>query len=132
MSDVEMLPSTISCSTISSYNSTSPPSPSYQVLDLPLSDDDNNFMPSGKRHGMAADGHLPGFALPDSLQPSDALLKAHQSRPFQEQIDPSAPRVGIRRPNSMGQMPNHQRFPHSASMQKLMDELSYLGDMIQK
>jgi hypothetical protein len=132
MSDAEMLPSTISCSTISSCDSTSPPSPSYQVLDLPLSGDDNNFTPSGKRDGMTADGHLPGFALPDDLQPSDALLKTQQSRPFQEQIDPITPRVGIRRPDSTGEMPNHQGFPHSASMQKLMDELSYLGDMIQK
>lgn len=132
MSDAEMLPSTISCSTISSCDSTSPPSPSYQVLDLPLNGNDNNFTPSGKRYGMTADGHLPGFALPDGLQPSDALLKTHQSRPFEEQIDPTTPRVGIRRPNSIGQTPSHQGFPHSASMQKLMDELSYLGDMIQK
>jgi hypothetical protein len=81
---------------------------------------------------MTADGRLPAFALPDGLQPSDALLKTQQSRPFQEQIDPGTSRVGIRRPNSIGQMPDHQGFPHSASMQKLMDELSYLGDMIQK
>lgn len=132
MCDAEMLPSTISCSTISSCDSTSPPSPSYQVLVPPLNGHDNNFTPSEKRYGMTADGHLPGFALPDGLQPSDSLLQKHQSRPFQEQIDSSTSHVGIRRPSSIGQMPNHQRFPHSASMQKLMDELSYLGDMIQK
>jgi hypothetical protein len=102
-----------------------------QILNLPLSGNDNNFAPSEKRYGMTADGYLPGFALPYGLQPSDALLKTHQSRPFQEQIDSSTPRVGIRRPDSIGQMLNHQRFPHSASMQKLMDELSCLGDMIQ-
>jgi hypothetical protein len=130
MSDSEMLPSTISCSTISSCDST-PPSPSYQVFNLPLNGIDN-FASSEKRYGMTADGRHPGLTLPESLQASDTTLKMQKPSLLQEEVNPTTPRVGIRRPNSIVQMPNHQGFPHSASMQQLMDELSYLGDMIQK
>ena len=131
ISDAEMLPSTISCSTISSCDSTSPPSPSYQVHDLPLNCVDN-FASSEKRCGVTTDGQLQEFALPDSLQATDAKLKMHKPSSIQEQADPSTPRVSIKRPNSIGQMPDHQAFQHSTTMQQLMDELSYLGDMIQK
>jgi hypothetical protein len=131
MSDAEMLPSTISCSTLSSCDSTSPPSPSYQGFDLPLNGIDD-FASSEKRYSMTADGRLPGLALPEGLQASGATLNTHKPPPFQEQVNPSTPRVVIRRPNSISQTPNHQGFPHSVSMQQLMDELSYLGDMIQK
>ena len=131
MSETEMLPSTISCSTISSCDSTSPPSPSYQDLDPPLTCSDDSAS-SEKRFGMPADGRLPGFVLPEGLQAADGGLKSHQSPVIEEQVEPSTPRFGIRRPDSIGQTPNHQGFSHSASMQQLMDELSYLGDMIQK
>jgi hypothetical protein len=131
MSEAEMLPSTVSCSTISSCDSTSPPSPSYQVFDLPLNGVDTFTSPE-KRYGMTADGHLPGLALSEGLQASDIALKPKKPGLFQEQVEPGTPRVSIRRPASVVQMPHHQGFPHSASMQQLMDELSYLGDMIQK
>jgi hypothetical protein len=131
MSDAEMLPSTISCSTVSSCDSTSPPSPSYQVFDLPLNGIDD-FASSEKRYGMTADDRLPGLTLPERLQGSDATLETQKPFPLREEVEPSTPRVGIRRPNSIVQMPNHQGFPHSVSMQQLMDDLSYLGDLIQK
>ena len=131
MSEAELLPSTISCSTISSCDSTSPPSPSYQALDPPFSGIDHSTS-SEKRFGMTADGRLPGFVLPEGLQTSDVRLKIYKSPVFEDQADPTTPRVGIKRPDSIAQMPNHQGFSHSASMQQLMDELSYLGEMIQK
>lgn len=81
---------------------------------------------------MTADGHLPGFALPESLPASDATLKISKPGAFHEQVNSVTPRVGIRRQNSIDQMPNYQAISHSASMQELIDELSYLGDMIQK
>lgn len=130
-SEVEMLPSTVSCSTISSCDSTSPPSPSYRNLDLSSSSIDN-FASWEKRYGMTADGHLPGFALPESLPASDATLKISKPGAFHEQVNSVTPRVGIRRQNSIDQIPNYQAISHSASMQELIDELSYLGDMIQK
>jgi hypothetical protein len=98
---------------------------------LPLNGIDD-FASSEKRYSMTADGRLPGLALPEGLQASGATLNTHKPPPFQEQVNPSTPRVVIRRPNSISQTPNHQGFPHSVSMQQLMDELSYLGDMIQK
>jgi hypothetical protein len=130
MSEAEMLPSTVSCSTISSRDSTSP-SPSDQVFDLPLNGVDTFASPE-KRCGMTADGHPPGLALPESLQLSVTALNPKKSCLLQEQVDSGNPRVGIRRQHSIVQMPHHQGFPHSVSMQQLMDELNYLGDMIQK
>lgn len=81
---------------------------------------------------MTANGGLPGFVLPESLKAPDAQLAVQKCHVSEAQGDPNTPRVGIRRPDSISQMPHHQAFPHSASMQQLMDELSYLGDMIQK
>lgn len=131
LSEAEMLPSTVSCSSTSSCDSTSPPSPSYQVFDLPLNGVDA-FTSSEKRYGMSADGPLPGLGLPEGLQASDAALNPKKSCLFQEPVEPDTPRVSIIRPTSIAQMPDHQGFPHSAGMQQLMDELSYLSDMIQK
>ena len=131
MCGAEMLPLAISCSTISSCDSTSPPSPSYSHLDPLLSGIDSSAA-SEKRFGITANGRLPVFVLPDSLPAPETRLKVPNSPVLQAHTDPNTPRVGIKRPDSISQMPHHQAFPHSASMQQLMDELSYLGDMIQK
>ncbi len=136
MSDAEMLPSTISCSTISSCVSTSPPSPLYNRIDTGSGQVDNAvpseaLLDPTTPHDIKS-CHLPGYSLPQEVQPSGTIPKAEERSAVQEDTTPHTSRVGIRRPDSVSYMPKHKGFPHSTSMQQLLDELSYLGDMIQK
>lgn len=129
MSDAEMLPSTVSCSTISSCASTSPPSPSLHRVDtVPVSFD---RCTSGKRYAIAPSS-LPAYALPEDMHISETNLKTQESLQTQMKDDEDLPRIGIRPPEPVGYYPKHKAFPHSTSMQQLMDELSYLGDMIHR
>ena len=135
-SDAEMLPSTISCSTISSCVSTSPPSPLCNVTETGSGRVDNPvpseaLLDPTTPHDIES-CHLSGYSLPQEVPVSGTRHKVEERSVIQEEATPHTSRVGIRRPNSVTFMPKHKGFPHSTSMQQLLDELSYLGDMIHK
>ena len=129
MSDAEMLPSTISCSTISSCDSKSPPSPAQHAHDLCVAYGEKAAV--SKSHYGVAPYRLPGSSLPSELQKSNAtLLPSNVEGPGLDSAhEPAKIRI---RSTSINQTHNNAIIPHSDSMQQLMDELSYLGDMIRE
>lgn len=102
------LPSESTCSSLSTYQSSTASSPIAESFGLGL-----GFNPD-KRNA----GHFQGYQLPDN---SEATIKQYPAR------------VAVRRQLSSDQFVNKSNdLQHTSSMQRLIDELSYLGDMIQR
>ena len=117
MSETETFPSVVSCSTISSCDSTTPSSPSHEVVGW---DDDT---PVDSKRSRWTSGGFQGYMLPEDGQTSESTLKCDEPLHPPHQLEYNAPRINVRRQDSVS---------HSTSMQQLMDELSYLGDAIQR
>ncbi|KAL9621637.1 MAG: hypothetical protein Q9160_003889 [Pyrenula sp. 1 TL-2023] len=102
------LPSESTCSSLSTYQSSATSSPIAENFGLGL-----GFNPD-KRNA----GHFQGYQLPDN---SEATIKQCPAR------------VAVRRQLSTDLFVNKPNdLQHTSSMQRLIDELSYLGDMIQR
>ena len=122
------LPNAISSSTISSCDSTIAMPSSYEGPGLGIGNTDREAV-YHKRSGSCTG--FKGYKLPDELQASETSLKQcepfHPQGPFALSLD----QVSFRRPGPLDQMPADD-FSDSTTMQQLMDELSYLGGMIQR
>jgi hypothetical protein len=129
----EQLASTTSCSTFSSALSTSPSSPASESFDFEHISLDANV--GGKPKNIQA-YRLPDLS-PDATGPLTSVKTApHDRFPIHglEFASPLKSEFEVP-PVSIGQTKHDQfgsAFAHSESMQQLLHELSYLGDMIQK
>lgn len=111
------LPSESTCSSISTYNSSSGSSPTTESSGLGLE------FHGDKRHA----GHFQGYKLPDD---SEATIKAYPTFPSDAQ---PITRLALQRHGSEKDvLGTPSELQHTSSMQKLINELSYLGDMIQR
>jgi hypothetical protein len=119
--DADRMPSVISSSTISSYDNTSPSSPTSEISDTAhtMKGEPTSLQ---KRYGMML-GDFQGYKLPVGAQASESTTKTHlpyladgrSQNTFSSSIKATT-----------------EEFSPSTSMQQLLAELSYLGDMIQE
>ncbi|ERF72168.1 hypothetical protein EPUS_02959 [Endocarpon pusillum Z07020] len=114
------MPSVVSSSTISSYDNPSPSSPISETSGSTRAPKDESTLLQ-KRYGMML-GSFDTYRLPAGAGAPDATLKPH----FPYYVDG--------RPQD--DVSDHVRvtaedFPHTTTMQQIMQELSYLKDMIQ-
>jgi hypothetical protein len=126
--DASRMPSIVSSSTISSYDNTSPSSPASETSDS-MQAHIAEPTSAQKRYGMMLGG-FGGYQLPDDPQITAATAKSHlpystERRPirdinFHHAKNESCGRAAI------------DDFPHSTNMQQLLEELRYLGDIIQE
>lgn len=124
--DVNRMPSVISSSTISSYDNTSPSSPASETSDsLHVPRDEPTSLQ--KRYGMLL-GTFQGYKLPLDAQTSGSFDEGHLSyapggpqKPYSDHAGSTSLRNAAT-----------EDFPRTTTMQQLMHELSYLGDMIQE
>jgi hypothetical protein len=120
------IPSIISASTISSYENTSP-SPASEVSE-PGHAPKNEPTSLQKRYGMML-GSSQRYKFPPDDHTSGDSVRCHLPYRIDDQIDHTYSddicSASLRKPTI-------DDFQPSTSMQKLMAELSYLGDMIQK
>ena len=116
----DRMPSVISSSTISSYDNTSPSSP---ISETSGSTRAPKAEPTSlqKRYGMML-GSFDTYKLPAGAEASDATLKSH----FPCYVD-GRPQTDV----SDHVKVTAEDFPHTTTMQQLMQELSYLRDIIQ-
>jgi hypothetical protein len=127
-----------SCSTVSSTLSTSPSSLESESFEFENLSIDTGAM--GEKPQRLNPGHVQAYRLPDLSPDANGPLTCVKTTP-QEQLPPhgldfASPlksefemsRVSIRE----AKHDQISEFPHSESMQQLLQELSYLGNMIQK
>ena len=120
------VPSDLCYSSISTVESSAVSSPVLANAGLGLGFSSANGHQE-KRYG-GQFGHFPGYRLPEDLHSSDITLKHYPPFP------PSKTRleqVAVRRQDSVSLPVEVKGLQHSSSMQELMEELSYLGNMIQ-
>lgn len=110
------LASESTCSSISTYESSLSSSPTSESFGLGLG------FQSGRRNA----GHFQGYQLPDD---SEATIKQYPA--LGSNREPLT-NVAMRRQESGKVTDRSNDLQHSSSMQKLIDELSYLGNMIQR
>jgi hypothetical protein len=118
--DKDRMPSVISSSTISSCDNTSPSSPLSETFDPTRAPRDEPVSVQ-KRYGMML-GNFGGYKLPVDGQNSEATLKRHLPYYTDVQHNGDSDHMKIA----------EQELPHSTTMQQLIQELSYLGDIIQE
>lgn len=116
------LPSLDSFSSISSSISTTP-SISFGDLDLDFESID---FTAKLNFDMAYDGHVPQYSLPEESYTSQATLKPAFEEPIRSVNTTPNPTAAAGFPAVYD-----NEIVHSESMQRLLDELSYLSDMIQ-
>lgn len=114
------IPSVVSSSTISSYDNPSPSSPISETSGSTRAPKDEPTSLQ-KRYGMML-GSFDTYKLPAGAEASDATFKPH----FPYYVDGRA----------QSDVSDHVKvtaedFPHTTTMQQLMQDLSYLKDMIQ-
>lgn len=124
--DAERMPSVISSSTISSYDNTSPASPASETSDSAryLKDEPTSLQ---KRYGMLLSS-FESYKLPDDYQTSGPPPK-RDSPYIMERVPRHVPQGHARKQSRRNATP--EDVLHSTTVQQLMDELSYLGRVIE-
>ncbi len=125
--DANRMPSVISSSTISSYDNASPSSPASETSESahPLREEPTSLQ---KRYGMVLGG-CQGYKLPIDPQNSQSTIQCHLPWSKDDRAQ------DLSDDHTVGESTweaTSEDFPHTTNMQQLLDELSYLGDMIQK
>jgi hypothetical protein len=119
----DRMPSVISSSTLSSGDNTSPSSPLSETSESTRAPRDEPVA-GHKRYGMMLGDFGDYYKLPVDAQNPDTTLKGH--------LPLYTTDVRAQDSGSDNMKIADEESPHSTSMQQLIQELSYLGDMIQE